>query len=624
MREEDKIPLRFLDPKVAVFAGWSETLELLNERNLGQRRAFALVGRESYFKVYFWDDVDEVWKDVVNINSFFQEQFQEIDGSIVLKDDETPTENSNRVILSKNLFNILKNFTPLSEGNILLNRGFITTNGADVTIDGTQANRAFIARINNIEVINNTLQVISPPMPDVGFFRIDLLSINSLGVYVRTQGTAGNNESLTLVPDLPINSVAIGQINLNDSGINEVSEFILGSFVAYSFNQFLGLLQQATARNNINAFRKDAADTRFGQITQNGPYVQNSSNWTMNGRAWVLNFPNDTHSVTSFTIKNTQSVNPGGMFMTERGSTIIRARGDSVTDYYILRLQGSANSQATVFQVGQDGVTSIGLAENIPGGGRLRVGGNVEINGSFTSTRANFFLNTGREENDDNHVVQKIVNTSGEILFQMWNRGGMLFRSKNSNHAGWRFFTGETLIAWIKTSGRITHVRSSQGDESARRDELNFIHPITITDTGKLNNVEIPIDNLSLRFSANVTEISGINANLEGKTVYITTENVNGLILTAQDSDSLANNRFLNSIFVPYRVYMPIVYQNLGNLNRWVPVGATINGTYVSVPETPTSLGVVGQRAFDDDWVYECIGPNQWTSYAKRNTWDNS
>jgi hypothetical protein len=67
----------------------------------------------------------------------------------------------------------------------------------------------------------------------------------------------------------------------------------------------------------------------------------------------TVRFPNDTASSLGVDIRNTVAVNPGGFFMQQRGSTLIRARGDSLTGYYILRLQNNsaiAGGQ-TVFEV---------------------------------------------------------------------------------------------------------------------------------------------------------------------------------------------------------------------------------------------------------------------------------
>lgn len=48
----------------------------------------------------------------------------------------------------------------------------------------------------------------------------------------------------------------------------------------------------------------------------------------------------------------------------------------------------------------------------------------------------------------------------------------------------------------------------------------------------------------------------------------------------------------------------------------------TSNGVeYVDVPATPTSTGIQGQRAYADNYVYECIATDTWVRYAAESTW---
>jgi hypothetical protein len=65
----------------------------------------------------------------------------------------------------------------------------------------------------------------------------------------------------------------------------------------------------------------------------------------------TINAPNDTASSNMFVARNIIATNPGGMFIQQRGSTLIRARGDSLTGYYILRLQNNNSAGQTVFEV---------------------------------------------------------------------------------------------------------------------------------------------------------------------------------------------------------------------------------------------------------------------------------
>ena len=54
--------------------------------------------------------------------------------------------------------------------------------------------------------------------------------------------------------------------------------------------------------------------------------------------------------------------------------------------------------------------------------------------------------------------------------------------------------------------------------------------------------------------------------------------------------------------------------------------GDTFIGTsgvlsYVSAPNSPTDIGSQGQRAYDSNYVYECIDINTWVRYAAASSW---
>jgi len=42
---------------------------------------------------------------------------------------------------------------------------------------------------------------------------------------------------------------------------------------------------------------------------------------------------------------------------------------------------------------------------------------------------------------------------------------------------------------------------------------------------------------------------------------------------------------------------------------------------YVSVPSSPTDTGTQGQRAYDSNYVYECVATNTWVRYAAASSW---
>lgn len=115
------------------------------------------------------------------------------------------------------------------------------------------------------------------------------------------------------------------------------------------FKYFQGINKWVSFLNTTDPryLRKDGADSRTGTMTHNGQVVINAQN------ALVINTGEDgTSSSFVIAISNTSG---GGFWLHPRGSLRIRARGDSVTDYFILRLQNNASTPTTVFEVGASG-----------------------------------------------------------------------------------------------------------------------------------------------------------------------------------------------------------------------------------------------------------------------------
>lgn len=112
--------------------------------------------------------------------------------------------------------------------------------------------------------------------------------------------------------------------------------------------------------------------------------------------------------------------------------------------------------------------------------------------------------------------------------------------------------------------------RSNFFERSVRRDELPLLYNQINNESGRVDNLELNPDAKSLVVGSNVTHISGINADGSSRVLYISTDNPNGLILNAQDTNSSTNNRFYNNIIVPHRTYIPLIYNT--QLNRWLSI----------------------------------------------------
>jgi hypothetical protein len=446
---------------------------------------------------------------------------------------------------------LLQSFATIPSGDILLRRGFITTDGAEVVVDGSQLNREFRAIINGSTVINDTLESFVIIATTTGEFRKDLIVLLSTGAYQVVSGNPGVDQDAIILPNLPSNSIAIGDIDINDSGVSAVSTYVDGAFVSYSFNQTLSPAQQGIARNNIKAVSINTANN----IT-----MPRNSSWFFRDADFLTNFSIMQTGQGEETLVSLNMWNQSGTRTFRLLNGVPQTGLGNYSPTFFLRAQSiSTRTLVTWANVAGDGYLFSMLANgvhqfngNCTRNGTLAQNGNVTINGTFTSTLANLLLNTGRQQNDDNHVVARITNgligTPENDLFKMWNRGGMLFRAYNSNHSGWRFFNGdsETLIIWLKLTGRIQHVRSLTFDESVRRDELPFNYSQTIGAVGILNDLEIN-DDTKLLILTNADELTGIvpttlNVGRELKIEFRTT-----CILRGENSGSEVTNRFSGS-----------------------------------------------------------------------------
>jgi hypothetical protein len=239
------------------------------------------------------------------------------------------------------------NYTPLPSGNVLIREGFITTNGLVLTVDGSQIEREFRAVIDGNVVFNNSLQTFNVDPTTPGNYRKDLIVLTNTSSYLVILGNPGADQTAVILPNTPANSIAIGEININDSGASDIFAYVAGAYVAYSVNQNLSLLQRLTARNNIQAVSRDTNDSRTGTLDQNNILRVTRTGGkqsTFNGDLITLRTGEDgTASSNMLDIRNT--LNLGGITVQKRGSTTITGKGDSLTDFFILRLNGSNNLQ---------------------------------------------------------------------------------------------------------------------------------------------------------------------------------------------------------------------------------------------------------------------------------------
>ncbi len=257
----------------------------------------------------------------------------------------------------------------------VVTKGILVQDGNDITL-----NTEWSWRIDNVVYSLGSDTELTFPNASVANHRIDLIVGDENGEIQRVAGTQAAVTSPVFPPSAPVGTVSLVEVLVLDAGVDDLQELTFASFVRFDANdQGLTTLQRQNARTNIQALSRDTNDSRTGSLTNNGNAVINGT-VTVNAATGITVNTGEDGSASSnmLTLQNTLA---GGVFVQRRGSVRIRARGDSVTDYFIVRLQGSANGQATVFEVGQNGATNIGLLANLPLSGLLRVGGIGSFNG---------------------------------------------------------------------------------------------------------------------------------------------------------------------------------------------------------------------------------------------------
>ncbi len=181
--------------------------------------------------------------------------------------------------------------------------------------------------------------------------------------------------------------------------------------------------------------RKDVADTRTGSMTHNGQVVINAQN------ALVINTGEDGSA--SSNVVSISNTNGGGVFIQRRGGMTIRGRGDSLTDYFILRLQNNNSIATTVFEVAATGSPSV----------------------ANKSQGANFL--TRRDEL--NQYYSQTVATAGTINDLVLNTDTkVILLTAATDLTGVEGFTGRKLVIYADGGDRIIR-HENTGSATANR-----------------------------------------------------------------------------------------------------------------------------------------------------------
>jgi hypothetical protein len=503
--------------------------------------------------------------------------------------------------VTKMMLDGLKTEIESKYGNGLIQTGTYSQAGNDITV-----NPNWIWRISNVTYQKLTTTLFSIPVADPNFTRIDLVSGNNLGEVIITQGTAVEDPSVALPPSVPANNVGLFLVFVSNSGITSFENFAISSFVRFDIsNQLLSAVQRQNARANIQALSRDTNDTRTGTLTHNGSMTVNGS-FTQQGRPFTVIFTNDTASANGFVIRNTVSTNPGGLLMQERGSTIIRARGDSVTGYYILKLQNNNSTATDVFAVlGTDGYTEIGRSAVPVITVLLRVFGKVA---HADATNADESATLGQV----NSLIAAVTPTIPEKSI---TNAKLADVPTNTIKGRVTAEIGEpedltpaqvrTLLNVADGANNYTHPNHT-GDVTSTGDGVTVIANNAVTNS-KIANGTIDL----------TTKVTGSLPVTNGGTGRNTSTTAYGIIAAGTTPTGVQQT------ISPGTAGQALISNGASALPTFQNLPSGVS--FVSVPVNKTATGSIGQFAKDADFLYVCTATNEWERIAyDQSDWDNS
>jgi hypothetical protein len=436
---------------------------------------------------------------------------------------------------------------------------------------------------------------------------------------LRFQGTGSN--SVTFNP-------ATGTII-----IGSISETL---YVRYdTAAQGLNATQRQNARTNIQALARDVADTHTGTLAQNGALTVNGQMTINQAIALIINTLEDGSA--SSNVVSISNTNGGGLFLQRRGSLRVRARGDSLTSYYILELENNASVRTRVFGViGTDGYTEIGRSAVPLTTVLLKVFGKVEhadaVNPAESAT-------LGQVNSLIAIALEDVI--AGESYRGTWNASTntptLVSSVGTTGHYYQVSVAGSTTLdgisSWVEGdevvfNGTVWIKRASFGIKT-----LNGKTGSVVT----LNQDEVPDGATYKQYSdtektklagieagADVTDGVNVGASIHGATSKTTPVDADTVaLIDSADSNLLKKLSWLN-IKATLKTYFDTLYQVvlisgtniktvggtsvLGSGNIALPTGVT----WTTVPANKTATGTVGQFARDADFIYYCYATNLW------------
>ena len=301
------------------------------------------------------------------------------------------------------------------------------------------------------------------------------------------------------------------------------------------------------------------------------------------------NFSISDNATASFSGDSTLSVSGFSNFSMPDNATASFS-GDST-----LSVSGNATasfSQGSSFLL--KGISEVDMADNtvisMVGSGSINMAdsGSINMEGGGSINMAGGSINMAGGSTVD--LTQDIINISYFGRSLRLDDNSLQITNQAIGYITLKDNTSDSSILGIDLRGGINTIR------------MNGTSSIEITDGGILSTTGSSI----ITMSSNGLSYSNL--------IYDSENNYLGFSGDVSSVLSTAPNYFALAVDSN-----GVLHSNISNGNsiwtRYLTVDDATPPEYVSVPTTSTSLGVQGQRASDNDFIYECISTDNWVRY---------
>lgn len=475
-----------------------------------------------------------------------------------------------------------------AEGNIVnagsivtVPNGIITVGGADVNGNDIEYDNEWIWVINGVSYSPNNSTVLNFPNASSGQRRLDIVYGNNQGEILKLEGDSFPDDGPAVAKPLPSGTILLQTIDVRDTGIEEVQQNAISTFVRFDIStQGLSPEQRQNARTNIQTVAKDRGDV-IKLTTVN----QGNARWDFV----------DNDDLTNLRI---------------------RQSGQGSESLVLIEMFNQSGNRTLRFL---NGVPQTGLGSNSP---------QFHLRGHGTGTRT---LVTWTDGNND-----AIFSMLASGISRFFNHAPIQPRSSTFERSVRRDelpllytqnITGEGKLNNIeinpdtKLINLTTTIEEISGiDADGNQRELilwsNNQDGVTLTEQDTDSNASnrfaftthipyrVPV---KIIYRSNTNRwylMSGGNGNGGGGFPSVLPEYH---ILIGNDENEA----------IPFEVEQDSI---LGRLSGGIE-NILFGDEWVNVPATATSIGMQGQKAIDSDFIYFCYDTNLWVRTAIDTSW---